>query len=479
MSVHVPRLVVAGLSGDSGKTIVSLALTASLRERGLKVSTFKKGPDYIDAAWLTEVSGRNCRNLDSYLMSADDIMHSFLQEGENADIAIIEGNRGIFDGRNSEGTHSTAELAKLLQTPVLLVINAAKVTRTLAAIVKGCLDFDPEVKVAGIILNGIAGKRHETTIRESLAAYTSVPVLGTLPAWDKGDSLIPGRHLGLVTPSEFIEQENLSQRLVQLGENNLEIEQIVELANSANDLPHRSVIRPVPKPQSVKVGVFRDSAFTFYYPENLEALEDAGAELVTISSLEDDHLPDIDALYIGGGFPETHAERMSSNRALLDAVKEAVENNLPVYAECGGLVFLSKSIEWEGKVYPMAGVFPLELTMQTKPVGHGYTEIEIAEDNPFFEKGIKIKGHEFHYSGPKEEILQSQCCMRVVTGVGLGNKLDGQLYRNCLATYMHIHALGTSAWAPGLIAAAQRSRDQKKSEDSLSEGQASKLKVMT
>ncbi|UCC44690.1 MAG: cobyrinate a,c-diamide synthase [Candidatus Zixiibacteriota bacterium] len=460
MTVDSPRLVIAGLSGDSGKTVVCLSLLSILRQKGLCLSVFKKGPDYIDAAWLSFVSDSSCRNLDTYMVAPEQISDNFVRAAAGSDISIIEGNRGLFDGLDKTGTHSTASLARLLGAPVVLVVDCHKVTRSLAAVINGCVAFDPDLRIAGVILNRVAGPRHEKIIRESIREYCDLPVLGAIPRIEDEVSLIPGRHLGLITPAEFDRSQQLRATLTEIGATYLGIDDLIEAARAVEPLDHPQASRSSGPATRVRVGVFEDSIFTFYYPENLEALEAGGAELVAVSSLEDGALPDVDALYIGGGFPETQADRLAANRLMCESVRKAATEGMPIYAECGGLIYLSKSLESDGRTYPMAGVFPLDLTMHQKPVGHGYTLVRIDRPNPFFEVGDQIKGHEFHYSGIQTELSGLQTCLSVERGVGLGQSRDGLLYKNTLACFTHIHAGGTQDWAHRLVSAAVSYKDR-------------------
>ena len=449
--MKIPRLVIAGLSGDSGKTIVSLSLVSVLKKRRLSVSAFKKGPDYIDSAWLAMAAGSACRNLDTYMVEPESVLRTFVHNASGSEISVIEGNRGIFDGKDLDGTHSTAGLAKLLQAPVVLVINATKATRTIAAVINGCISFDPDVRIAGVILNKVAGKRHQKIITESIEKYCRIPVLGVIPKLGVDDTLIPGRHLGLVTPSEFEAEDSLSDRLAEIGDKYLDIDRLLEIASSAVEHEAAPVSDEKNVPSDVRIGYFRDSIFTFYYPENLEALERNGAELVPISATDDRHLPEIDGLYIGGGFPETQAGRLVENRDMLESVRVAARDGMPVYAECGGLIYLSRSITWNDTNYPMAGVFDIDLKMSKKPAGHGYSEMEIDRPNPFFETGAVIRGHEFHYSSPAKITKKTESCMSVRTGVGVGSGRDGLIYKNSLAAFIHIHADGVKGWAPAFV----------------------------
>ena len=458
MSVNIPRLVIAGLSGDSGKTIVSLSLIYALNRKGLSVSVFKKGPDYIDSAWLAMAAGHVCRNLDTYMVEPDTVFGTFAHNASDSDISIIEGNRGLFDGKDLDGTHSTAGLAKLLQAPVVLVINTTKATRTLAAIVSGCISFDPDVRIAGVILNKVAGKRHQQIITESIEKYCNIPVLGSIPKLGMDDTLIPGRHLGLITPSEFDSNNTFSERMTEIAENYLDLDRLLEISRTASPIDVPAKITKCKTGSSAKIGYFKDNIFTFYYPENLEALKRCGAELVPISSVGDKHLPDIDGLYIGGGFPEVQAERLAENKAMLKSVYDSACDGLPIYAECGGLIYLSRSITWNEKTYPMAGVFPIDLKMNKKPVGHGYSEMRIDRENPYFAAGLVIRGHEFHYSSLITPIKNLTSCMSVCTGTGIGGGRDGLIYNNTLAAFVHIHADGVQNWASSFVKAAEESK---------------------
>ena len=454
MTTSSSRLVIAGLSGDSGKTIASLSILTALRQRGLSVSAFKKGPDYIDPAWLSLVADTVCRSLDTFMVDPEVVVRSFVTHAEKSDISVIEGNRGIFDGRDVSGTHSTAQLAKLIRAPVVLVVNAAKSTRTVAAIVKGCVDFDPDLNIAGVILNRVAGERHLKVSSDSIGEYSGLPVLGAIPNLGDDSALIPGRHLGLITPSEYRDGTDLQPRLREIGERFLDIDRIIEIAGSAGPVSCAPADSQSVTPVPVKIGYFKDSVFTFYYPENLEALEASGAELVPVSSLADQGLPEVDALYIGGGFPETHAEQLVRNRSMMKVVKEKALEGLPIYAECGGLIYLARSLRCGDVVYPMAGLFPIDLVMHPKPVGHGYTSLRVDTPNPFYPVGTSLRGHEFHYSGLAEGPQGEESCMSVMSGVGLGGARDGLVRSNTLACYTHVHADGVKSWASAMVSRA-------------------------
>lgn len=458
-----PRVVVAGLSGDSGKTLLSLSLLLHFRERGLSTAAFKKGPDYIDAAWLTWASGRAARNLDTFLMGPDTVKELFAHHCLEDGLNIIEGNRGLFDGVDAQGTHSTAELAKLLGAPVVLVVNATKVTHTVAALILGCQRMDPAVQIRGVILNRVAGERHERVLRESVETVCNIPVLGVVPKSEEA-ALVPGRHLGLVTPEEHVKRDELRGSLLALGRGRLDLDRILEIATSAPPLSIPRTETGISVDGSgLRIGYFKDSAFTFYYPDNLEALERSGAELIPVSTLSASALPEnLHALYIGGGFPETHGAALSANQDFLASLRTSALAGLPIYAECGGLMMLSQAIHWQGQKFTMAGVFPFEVEVGRRPQGHGYAELQVDQPNPFYSPGTKIRGHEFHYSRiiPCADRLSLSCAVQRGTGCLEGR--DGLTRQNVWASYTHVHAAATPEWSRGLIAAARKYLDSQR-----------------
>ena len=452
-----PRLVLSGLSGGSGKTVATLGLIEVWRRRGLVVAPFKKGPDYIDVAWHALSAGRASHNLDTFLMEPEDILWSLHEHGRSADIAVIEGNRGLYDGMDAEGTHSTAELAKLLKAPVILVINCSKATRTVAALVLGCKMMDDELNIGGVILNQVANIRQELVIRTAVEDATGIPVLGAIPRM-KGLPFAE-RHLGLLPPQEHSRTSEVLERLVEAVLNNVDVDAVWTAASSVPALPEtrsEGLGVAVKASSTPRIGVLRDSAFTFYYPENLDALDRHGARLIEISGLRDKALPALDALYIGGGFPETHAEKLAKNESFMTSVHREVENGLPVYAECGGLIFLGESVEFSGETHPMAGVFPATFTVEQKPQGHGYMVVEVDRPNAFFDSGTVLRGHEFHYARVLSyERNEVKTALSVKRGSGFDCGRDGLVYKNVFASFCHVHALGEKGWAAALVNAAR------------------------
>jgi cobyrinic acid a,c-diamide synthase len=462
-------LIIAALRGGSGKTIFSIGIIAALRNRGIRVAPFKKGPDYIDAGWLALAAGRPCYNLDTFLIDTDIISQSYYTHTHDAELAVIEGNRGLYDCIDTQGRTSTAELAKLLDLPVLLCLDGTKTTRTMAAVVAGCAQFDAGVKLKGVLLNRVAGARHEKILRDSIEEHCGIPVLGALPKLR--EQCFPERHMGLVPTYEHQWAQDAKETIAELIEQHLDLDAIIRLADSS---PYKTGNFTASSPRPVemetktgaidissvdkpRIGVIRDAAFQFYYPENLDALVQAGAEIIITSPLFEDHLPPVDALYIGGGFPETHAQRLSGNSTYRRQIKTLAEEGLPIYAECGGLMFLGRELVLEEGTFPMADVLPVSFGFSRRPQGHGYTILEVTGDNPFFKVGQVLKGHEFHYSTVNHcDMENAQTAFKMTRGTGLHGGFDGLCVHNTLATYTHIHALGTPQWAPALVENARR-----------------------
>jgi cobyrinic acid a,c-diamide synthase len=450
----IPRLVIGALRGGAGKTLLSIGLVAALRRGGFAVSAFKKGPDYIDAGWLGMAAGGDCYNLDSFLCDNETVKTSFAKRSRGKDIAIVEGNRGLFDGVDSAGRYSTSELAKLISSPVILIVDATKMTRTAAALVMGCRMLDPGMDLRGVILNRVAGQRHERVLREAIERATCLPVLGCVNKLPLEN--FPQRHLGLLPLHEHPRAEEFLNEAADIISGSVDLERLLETARTAGDL-HYITPSVVHKSLAgnVRVGVLKDSAFQFYYPENLEALEARGAKLVFISALSGSPLPELDALYIGGGFPETHAECLADNSVFKESLLKAAQGGLPIYAECGGLMYLSGNLHIDENVYPMAGVFPLETVLERRPQGHGYIEVEISGPNPFYPGAARLKGHEFHYSYVTGlDIPGTSYAFRVLRGHGMDSVRDGICVGNALGTYVHVHALGEPLWAEGIMKSA-------------------------
>jgi cobyrinic acid a,c-diamide synthase len=464
MSRPCPRLLLTALRGGAGKTTLTLGLLAAWRAEGRNVVPFKKGPDYIDPAWHAIAAGRPSHNLDPFLMEGEQIKALVSRHAQVADALLMEGNRGLFDGLDAQGTYSTAELAKLLKVPVVLVVDCTMTTRTAAALVMGCQHFDPQVNLAGVILNQVARPRHEDILRKTIEHYCQIPVLGAVPRLKC--AVFPERHMGLVPPPEHRAAQQAVRAAKDLAERYLNLPGLWQAASQAPPLPTASQpLYPVVDLQNpVKIGIVRDAAFQFYYPENLEALEQAGARLVYLNALNQAALPpDLDALYLGGGFPETNAAALAGNEDFRTSLRLAAEDGLPIYAECGGLMYLGRTIQTlEGRSYPMVGLLPHDFLMGQSPQGHGYTVLEVEGTNPYFPSGTCLKGHEFHYSRMQPEPgPEATLVFRVTRGAGICGHRDGFVYKNVLATYTHLHALGAPDWAPALIRQAREHQNRR------------------
>lgn len=462
-----PRLVLAGLSGGAGKTIVTLGVCRALARQGLTVHPFKKGPDYIDASWLGLAAGREASNLDPFLMPPGQVRGLFHEKSAGGDISVIEGNRGLFDGKDLAGSCSTAELARRLDAPVVLVLDATKMTRTAAAIVAGCAAFEPGLHLAGVVCNRTAGERHRAILRQTIEHYTDVPVLGMLPKMPENP--IPERHMGLLSNREYDGHAAILDTVADFVAEGVDLDRLAALARSAPDMaPPVGDERPCwPVPDAgrkggrrPRIGVVRDAALWFYYPENLEALTRAGAELVTVSLFDAAPWPVLDGLYLGGGFPETLAAALADNAAVRERVRGFSTAGMPIYAECGGFMYLCRELRVGDAVYPMAGVFPLATTLCPRPQGLGYCRAVVRRENPFHPVGFELPGHEFHYSRCLASLDDVPApdpgafCLDMQRGSGMLHGLDGILHDATFAAYTHIHALGAPHFATNFVAAA-------------------------
>ncbi|MBI5178088.1 MAG: hydrogenobyrinic acid a,c-diamide synthase (glutamine-hydrolyzing) [Nitrospinae bacterium] len=444
----MPRVVVSATHKSAGKTTVASGLCAALAERGLAVQPFKKGPDYIDPMWLTAAAGRECRNLDNFMFGWDGLLASFGKHASGADISIIEGNKGLHDSVETDGEGSAANLARKLSAPVILVLDASGTTRGIAPLLLGYKMFEPDINIAGVVLNKVGNARHEAKLRAVIEKYCVVPILGALRK--SAEMEILERHLGLIPVKEQESLINIISAIRMQVDYSVDVDKVAVIARTA---PEMAVIEtatsPLPAPR-VRVGVVMDRAFTFYYPENMEALKMAGAELVPVNAVTDPHLPErLDGLYIGGGFPETLMDELEANRSLRAEVRDAIENGLPVHAECGGLIYLSRSVMFKGKRADMAGVLDCDVVIRQKPKGHGYMELEATGAGHWMREG-NIRAHEFHY-GEVVNLKNAAFAYRVARGAGINGKSDGIVYKNVIASFAHLHHLAWPRWAGDFV----------------------------
>lgn len=514
------RICISALSGGGGKTLLSLGLARAFSRQGLAVQPFKKGPDYIDAAWLSLAAGRQASNLDPYFLPPARLRALFrhVMERSGARLALLEGNRGLFDGMDVRGSCATAELARTLDCPVLLSLDCTKMTRTAAALVAGIRNFEPGLRLAGVVLNQVASARHEGILRETITTYTDVPVLGAIPRLRENP--LPERHMGLASlcgDDLSPQAQEILEKLADVVRDHVDMDRVLALADDLPALPEepdfwdeavwagegavapsgagrsaachagmasaagageardavmaagtlsgRALQTTAPeKPQAdspepaPRIGYVRDRALWFYYEENLEALRRAGAELVRLSLLDDAPWPELDGLYLGGGFPEDWARELASSPHLARLATLAGEG-LPIYAECGGFMVLASALERDGQRWPMSGIFPVETRFCPKPQGLGYVRADVVLPNPYFPQGSVLRGHEFHYSLCHEPAAVSgrlEHALRLRKGTGMGRDAeghgrDGLVSGRVWAAYCHIFAPAVPGWAPRFV----------------------------
>ena len=446
------RFLISAAHKSSGKTTVSVGLAAALAARGHAVQTFKKGPDYIDPMWLTLASGRRCRNLDPWLCTEAEIRTAFDAHAAGADVALVEGNKGLYDGLALDGSNSNAALARMLDLPVALVIDARGMTRGIAPLILGYQAFDRNIDIAGVILNQLGGSRHEAKLRAVIEHYTDVPVLGAIHQ-DARLGIVE-RHLGLMPCNE---SGDAAARVADIGAAiaaQVDLDRLLAVASESTSaaaavLPARAAAA------DVRIGIARDRAFGFYYADDLDAFAAAGATLVAFDTLADTHLPDVDALFIGGGFPELYARELEANGALRERIRSAIDAGLPVYAECGGLMYLARSLTHEGRTWRMVGALDGDVVMHERPVGRGYAVLDETPAFPWLaEPGADtaIRAHEFHYASLENVPADTRYAYRVRRGHGVDGERDGIVTKNVLASFVHRRSTDRSNWAARFVA---------------------------
>lgn len=486
--MNIPRLVISGLSGGSGKTLLSLGLTRAYARSGLAVQPCKKGPDYIDAAWLALSAGRPAANLDPYFLPPEGLRAQFVHacrsfgtapdvpDRLSADLAIIEGNRGLYDGRDVAGSCSTAQVAQALTAPVVLALNCAKMTRTAAALVAGVAAFEPGMRLAGVVINNTGSARHASQVRQAIEAHTDIPVFGALPRLR--DNPLPERHMGLTLRRAAPEQDAMLNRLADYVAAHVDLDALLSLARTAPELPDAQDATSPETPESIRlvdpknvgtatlrprIGFVRDDALWFYYEENLEALRREGVELMELSLLDPAPWPALDGLYLGGGFPELFADVIAASPHLADIRALSVAGR-PVYAECGGFMVLCEALhlpDGSDQGIPMAGLLPARTRFFPRPQGLGYVEATTLESNPFHPVGSVWRGHEFHYSRCEapDPTRPPRFVLSLAPGTGMGTgphgARDGLCVRNTFAAYTHLFAPAVPHWAKNFARAAR------------------------
>jgi cobyrinic acid a,c-diamide synthase len=461
MQAGTPRLLVSAAHKSSGKTTISIGLAAAFAARGLAVQTFKKGPDYIDPMWLSAASGRPCRNLDFFVMGRDEIAAHFARHAAAADLALIEGNKGLYDGLDLDGSTSNAALASQLGAPVVLVIDARGMTRGIAPLILGFQAFDRSIRIAGVVLNRLGGSRHEAKLRAVIEHYTDVRVLGAVH--QSAEVEIVERHLGLMPSSEATEAAARIAAIRDAVATQVDLDAVLGVAGwraGASRPTHPPASESAaPVEPNIRIGVAMDRAFGFYYADDLEALERAGAEIVPVNTLEDTRLPALDGLVIGGGFPEVFMAELEANAPLRGDIRRAADAGLPIYAECGGLMYLARSLAWRGSKAQMAGVIPADVVMHDKPVGRGYVRLRETGAHPWPRApGTELRAHEFHYSSLENLPPDLTFAYEVARGHGADGKRDGIVIGNVLASYTHLRSVGGNEWAQRFAAFVRRVR---------------------
>jgi cobyrinic acid a,c-diamide synthase len=449
------RLLISAAHKSSGKTILSIGISAALTARGLSVQSFKKGPDYIDPMWLAQATHRSCYNLDPYLSTWDHIHQLFESRSTGCDVQLVEANKGLFDGITLDGSDSNAALAKQLDLPVVLVIDARGMTRGIAPLLLGYQAFDPSLNICGVILNRVGGARHETKLRTVIEHYTSLSVLGAVA--DHPDLNIDERHLGLIPSNEADAAMQRIAHIASVVEQSVDLDRMLQVAKQAS-YPTRATPPVTRTDRPLRIAVAKDSAFGFYYADDLEAMQAQGAQLVAFNTLEDAQLPpDIDGLFIGGGFPEMLMPQLQANVSLRQQIAQAIRQGLPTYAECGGLMYLSKSISWKNQNYEMVGAIEGDIVMTPKPVGRGYVHLKATTDMPWpgFEN-TALRAHEFHYSKLINLASQTRFAWQVQRGCGIDQQRDGLMVHNLLASYTHLRNTGLQQWTQSFLAFVQK-----------------------
>ena len=442
------RFFISAAHKSSGKTTVSMGLAAALSKRGMRVAAFKKGPDYIDPMWLRLASGHPVWNLDFFTMSREEILTYFRRESKDAEIALVEGNKGLHDGLDVEGRDSSAALANVLGCPVVLVLDVSGITRGVVPLIEGHKNFVPKVEIAGIILNRIGGTRQEQKLRAAIDRYTDLPVLGAIR---RNDELrIEEHHLGLVPGNEHRDASRQVDRLADQIETDVDIDCLLELTVK-EALPNEPTITTRNYPEAdLKIGISQDAAFGFYYPDDLTAFQEAGAELVPIDTLKDAGLPAIDGLFLGGGFPERFIESLCANASLRRDIRQFITDGGPTYAECGGLMYLSRSIRWNDTVGEMVGAIPADTIMDSRPVGRGYVSFVPRPTHPWPDIAAQCRreyrGHEFHYSRLDNLHSDLERAWNMTRGFGVDGLTDGIVHHNVLGTYLHQRNLQNNPW---------------------------------
>jgi len=453
--IKLPRIIIAGTNSGVGKTTVTLGIMSALVKRGMMVQGFKSGPDYIDPSHHNLVTGNASRNLDTWIMGNDVCRELFERSAIKADVSVIEGVMGLYDGSiDSTGPGSTAHLAKVLKAPVILVINAKGMAQSAGAMVLGYKEFDKDINLAGVIVNNVAGQSHYDYVKKSIEETCSIPVLGYLQK-DK-EITIPERHLGLIPSSENKSPSILYERLGEMVLETIDIDKLLKVACSADDFPNykKTTFQENNRNFDIQIALAKDEAFCFYYQDDIELFESLGATISYFSPLNDERIPDdVDGIFIGGGFPELYAERLMKNTSMRNAILDAASQGTVIYGECGGMMYLLEElIDTEERSFRMCGVLEGTSRMENKRQGLGYVSVSALCDNPLCKKGDTFRAHEFHWSRlldiPKDTVFAYET--RKSNGKRCG--LDGIYNKdNIIASYTHVHFSSNPELAHNLL----------------------------
>lgn len=451
-SAPKPAFYLSATHKSSGKTTLSIGLLAALRRLGHQVQSFKKGPDYIDPLWLAQASDRPCYNLDFNTQSQSEVLELFGSRAATASAVLVEGNKGLYDGVDPLGLDSNAAMARLLGLPVVLVLDCRGVTRGVAPLLLGYRQFDPEITIAGVILNQVGGPRHESKLRAVIEHYTDIPVLGAIAK--QASPIIEERHLGLVPSNEAGEAESIIERLADTVAAQVDLERLLALVFADIPKPPPAVEQTKAPFAGLRIGIARDSAFGFYYADDLETFEQLGAELVFFSPLSDARLPQVDGIFLGGGFPETHMVALAANSAMLQSVRDFIEAGRPAYAECGGLMYLCRSLTWGTQQAQMTGVIKADAVILDRPQGRGYVCLKEQATHPWpgGEAGQKLPVHEFHYSRLENLNPGGNFAWQITRGDGIDGRNDGLIYKGLLAGYAHQRHVSGNPWIERFLA---------------------------
>ena len=438
------HLLLSAANKSSGKTVLSVGIAAALRAKGLTVQTFKKGPDYIDPMWLAKATQRNCYNLDFWTQSENEILATLSQHSQDADISIIEGNKGLHDGLAADGSNSNAALAKLTSSPVILILDTRGTIRGVAPLLLGYQQFDPQVNIAGVILNFAGGSRHAAKLRTVIERYTDIPIMGVVQRNNQLE--LVERYLGLMPSNEDQYAEQKVNSIANIIADQVDLDSLTKIANTTEPFINTKIDLPK-QAYNLKIAYAKDEAFGFYYADDLDFFTQSGAQLFPFDTLNDSSLPDADALFIGGGFPEKRLDKLSANTKMKQSIYDAIENGMPSYAECGGLMYLCNSIKYAKQQEKMVGIIDADCEMHDKPIGRGYTLLVKSTQHPWGSiSKDEIPGHEFHYSKLVKPPQQAHYAYQVNRGFGVNGENDGLMYKNLLACYAHQRNTQKNQW---------------------------------